>query len=189
VSLLIRRFAAISLLLTAAACGSETSFKSWQEPRLRVSFDVPADWTMYGDGGTGQPAGFALFVHEPSTRVEDQWIGPNIMIHRLSRVDSEYPSPGYRDRALAPAESAFNDKSPGISSATVAGLPSREFSINYKLNVPKKDGAPAEVPMRSAALVIQKPEAYYILEFRSNQRDYGQFFPVYDRAKRTLRFN
>jgi hypothetical protein len=189
VLLLIRRFAVISLILAAAACGSETSYKAWQDPRLGVSFDAPADWTMYGDGGSGKPVGFVVFVHEPSYRVDDQWIGPNILIHRLSRKTPDYPSPASRDAYLAATEQAFNDKSPGVSSAPVAGVTARELGIDYVLAKHQANGEPAKMPMRSVSVIMQKPDAYYVLEYRCNQKEFGNFLPVFERAVRTLRLN
>jgi hypothetical protein len=192
-SLLIRRFAAISLLLAAAACGSETPYKAWQDPRIHLGCEVPADWTMYGDPGPGKPIGFDLFVHEPSVRVEDQWLGPNLVIHRLSRKSSDLPNPevfeGYRADVLASSEKAFADRSPNISTAAVAGIPARSFTIDYQLKVPQQKGGNAMVDMKSASVVMEKPEAFYIIEYRSNTREFETFYPVFERAKRTLRFD
>lgn len=187
-----------TLLLAAAAallgaCGSDLTFRPYEDPRLAAAFDAPSGWTVYTDGERGSPTAFTLFVHEPSKKLGAQWLGPTLAVHRLSRRKADIPGSdadfqAYRRNVLGMSENVFRDLVPGTSTATVAGFPARLMGAAYSIDVPRSAGqSGGQIPMKIVTAVVERPEAFYVIEYGSNDREFGQYVEVFLRAKGSFR--
>lgn len=199
-----RRFLAPgAALLLAAACAKQ-GYEPYQDPEGGYSFDAPKGWAVEGNAGLGRkPVSTALFVGHVAAQDEGVPLGAVLSVTKLYRARAAHPGGDkafqeFRRTVLLPTEVLFGEApasalpenlrqglAGGVKDTTLAGLPAktyrREFEHYNRLHMPKP------VAMRLEDVVVQTPEAYFVLEYRATRELFDKHYGAFKKAKDSFR--
>lgn len=182
------------LLLSVIGCAQKDSFQRFKDASGEFESDVPANWRREGQDDLGRrPAATMTWVGEVAEESEGRQLGAMIHISRFQRKD--VPS-DFKKSTLDPTDSMFG---PGplpagapadITALTVSGHPARRYQRGFEVvlggGLHQTKGP---VAMRLEDIVVQTPDAYYVLEYRAVKTLFDKHYRAFDRLVSTFRLN
>lgn len=173
---------ALIAVLTLSACSKKTDgeYSVYKVEAEGVSLEVPTDWRQFGarwNGLGGAPGGppFTRFIAESDPQHEGVILGAYLSLTQVKkgthRTEKE--------------DMLFKQKLPGVSPVQFKGFDARSYITEYRYQTGEGEGG-IDIPMKSEGIVIDTPNAYYVLEFRANTEVYDKYRPALEHAKATL---
>ena len=174
--------------LLLAGCSQKTSFQPFTEASGAFTAELPSNWQRDGHEDLRKtPAAVMTWIAELVDQSEGYQVGTMIHINRFQRKGA---TPAFKKSTLAPTDALFGSgKLPAdVSVMTVSGHPARrlqrEFEQNLGGGMHAKKGPFA---MRLEDVVIQTPDAYYALEYRSTKDLFDKHHGAFERLLATIR--
>ncbi len=173
---------AVITALVLCACSKKTTgeYSVYTVEEEGVSLEVPTAWRQFGarwndlGGAPGGPP-FTRFIAESDPQHEGVILGAYLSLTLVKkgthRTDNE--------------EMLFNKKLPGVSPIKFKKFDARTYITEYRYQTGNGVNA-IDIPMKSEGLVIDTPNAYFVLEFRANTEVYYKYRPALAHAKATL---
>lgn len=131
------------------------------------------------------------WVGEVAEESEGMQLGAMIHVSRFQRTDA--PS-SFKKSTLAPTDAMFGpgplpDGAPAdIAVLTVSGHPARRYQRGFDAVLGGGlHQAKGPVAMRLEDLVVQTPDAYYVLEYRATKALFDKHYRAFDRLASTFR--
>lgn len=174
------------MLAFATACSRPLSFVEYREPSGQFTVQTPSDWRVDERGAfSRKPVGQVVWIGEMIDHAEGRPIGVMLSVTRLDR-QSDPRATAYRKFHLAPSEELFTGTPPpgmSVTKAEFSGYPARwvtnddavQFKGDNLLHGPVK-----EFPSRVRALVIQTPDAYYVLNYTAVRDRFEKYLPAFE---------
>lgn len=179
--------AAFILLHLLGGCSPKSegglAYTRYEVKEADVSLEVPSGWRRFGarwNGYGGAPKGpaFTRFIAQSEPQHEGVILGAYLSLTRVvkkeDRTDSE--------------DALFSKDIPGVTKGNFGGMETREYLTEYRYKIDDETIAGIDVPMKSEGIVFNRPDAYFILEYRANTQVYDKYRPALDRAKASLTF-
>lgn len=160
--------ALLTLLLASSASAGGTQTKLYADPQGRYELQAPAAWTVQGNAETKAPVSLVEFVGSDQPQEGGEIIGAVLKVVRLSRKDNPKAS-------LAPTEKLVA-RSPEIRIG--GGRPARGFARSEKRG---------KYDLKTSGFVVETDDAYYIVEFRAEKKQYDKNKWALERARATFR--
>jgi len=178
-----RILAAVLASLTLSACSKKTDsvYSVYKVEAEGVRLEVPTTWRQFGarwNGLGGAPGGppFTRFIAESDPQHEGVILGAYLSLTQIKkgthRTDNE--------------DMLFKQKLPGVRPAQFKGFDARSYITEYRYQSGGDSPEGIDIPMKSEGIVIDTPNAYFVLELRANTEVYDKYLPALDHAKKTL---
>lgn len=186
-----RLFFAVSLML-AAACNKSTSYQSFQEASGQFIADLPVEWHRDGqDDLARRPAATMTWIGAVEAEKEGRQVGAMIHISRFQRKDAPL---AFKRSTLDPTDTMFG---PGplpagapsvVIPLSIDGRPARRYRRDFEeILGGGMHGTTNPIPMRLEDVVIETPDAYFVLEYRATRNIFEKHHPVFERLISTFR--
>jgi hypothetical protein len=174
-------------LLLLSGCAKPLSFQEYREPGGEFSVRVPVGWQMSERGPfSRKPVGEVWWVGELVAEHEGWPLGVMLFVRRLDRQHDPRAT-AYRKYDLAPTEALFGENPPAgkisVTKTELLGLPARLVTNDEYIDTTGDGlfhGPVKEYPSRVRVLVIQRPEAYYVLEYRAVRDRFEKYLPAFE---------
>lgn len=186
------RFVAAAVISASVACAQKTAFQEFKEASGEFVADLPSNWHRDGqDDLRRRPAASMTWVAEVAAESEGQQVGAMIHVSRFQR--REAPT-GFRKSTLEATDSMFGSgplpsgAPADISALTVSGHPARRYRRDFEAVLGggmHKTAGP--IAMRLEDVVIQTPDAYFVLEYRATGKLFDKHHPAFERLVATIR--
>lgn len=181
-----------AVLLTAVGCSHKPSFQQFKDASGVFAADLPSNWHRGGQDDLGRrPAATMTWVGEVAEESEGRQLGAMIHISRFQRKD--VPS-DFKKSTLDPADTMFSpdplpaDAPANIASLTISGHPARRYRRDFEAvlggGLHQTKGPFA---MRLEDIVVQTPDAYYVLEYRATKALFDKHYQAFERLASTFR--
>lgn len=177
-----RALAMALALLTA--CSRPLAFQEYREPDGEFSVSVPVGWQANERGPfSRKPIGEVWWLGEQVAHHEGWPVGVLLFVRKLDR-DPDKRNKVYRDDYLAPTDALFSGTHPKdvlIEATEFAGYPARKIGRDFDDHVGGGwHGRLKTFPSRMVGVVIQTPNAYYVLEYRAVHDRFDKYKPAFD---------
>jgi len=192
-------FAALAGLSLATACSKPPSFDVYEDPGGDFKLEAPKGWQLWGNAARKpRPISAVMFVGKVEMQDEGMPIGAVLSITKLYRRRADYPGKdeGYRrfrQDVLVPSSVLFGEPASllpeamrkmlpqKIDSLQVSGFPARSYGREYEHFTRSHTDKP--IPIRLEDLVVQTPEAYYVIEYRATTTLFAKYHFAAERAR------
>ena len=173
------------VLLAAAACSRPMSFVEYREPAGEFSVEAPAGWNVNESGSfSKRPVGEVSWAGKIVDQHEGRPVGALLFVRKLDRHPDKLQE-RYRQGTLLETDALFGGGHPAdlaVKSGDFAGHPARWFQRDFDDSVGGgMHGAVKTYPSRVAGIVVQTPEAYYVLEYRATRELFDGYRPAFER--------
>lgn len=182
----------LPVLLAVIGCSQEPSYREFKEASGEFAADIPLKWLRDGQDDLRRvPAASMTWIAEVAEESEGNQVGAMIHISRFQRKDA--PS-NFKKSTLDPTDMMFGSGPlpPGapanVSSLTMSGHPARRYRRDFEA-VLGGGMHPAKGPiaMRLEDIVVQTPDAYYVLEYRATKALFDKHYQAFERLAATFR--
>lgn len=180
------------VLITAVGCSHRTSFQQFKEATGEFAADLPSNWHREGQDDLGRrPTATMTWIAEVAAESEGRQLGAMIHISRFERKDAPVD---FKKSTLDPTDTMFGpgplpaDAPANINSLTIGGHPARRYRRDFEVvlggGLHKAKGPFA---MRLEDIVVQTPDAYYVLEYRATKTLFVKHYHAFERLAATFR--
>lgn len=182
----------LAVLLIVSGCSQKPSFQEFKEASGEFSADLPSNWHRDGqDDLRRKPAASMTWIAEVAEESEGSQVGA--MIH-ISRFQREGAPASFKKSTLDPTDAMFG---PGplpagapvnVTSFTLSGHPARRYRRDFEVVLGGgMHRATSPIAMRLEDIVVQTPDAYYVLEYRATKALFDKHYQAFDRLAATFR--
>lgn len=191
------RYVLPTLLALMTAC-AHTGYETYREASGTFSLDVPRSWKKYRDSDFSRKPNAVVSWYGKIVEDKGYPVGAIVELEKLNRRPDDFPPERdwefYKKNILEPTDRLFDGTHPSevrVEEATMAGLPARLFSRSVEQlsgDGPVR-GSDKKHPSRIEGIVIQTPDAYYVLEYRATNELFDKYRPAFERMKESFRLN
>lgn len=184
-------------VLVVVGCSKPLAFELYREPAGTFTAEVPVGWPKdFDDAFTRKPIAGVSWVGKLVDGGEGRAIGAVIEVRKLWRLKKDHPAPKDYERfnksVLEPTADLFNGAYPAdvlVSDGVLSGLPAKIYSRNEfdQATGGGMHGAVKHHPSRVEGVVLQTPEAYYVLEYRATKDLFDKHRPAFERLKTSFK--
>lgn len=196
-----KRFLAAALIL-ATGCARTQEFKTYKDPGGDFSLTIPADWVPEADPDR-KPASVTSFLTKKTIYDEGQPLGPVLHVTKFYRNRSSHPGTNedfkaYQENILFPTDILFgasvdllpahkrSDLTKNVRDTRISGIPAKTYQKSFEYTTAPMHGN-KKFSVKLEDIVIQTPEAYYVLEYRATKELFDKYYFAFEKASETFR--